>query len=232
MLSVRSGLHSDIAAHQKANASDHLACSMAIRHPVRTRTHIYSEVFVKKLCFTIALLCSAQAFSQSLPEVDLLFRYEIIPSRMVPLGTNVTFRYMVTNRSAIQPAIGEIVFVPPIPPIFKPYDVFNPSGQLGNCGECLGSNLCIRTDIIPPGETRFCELYFVAAQYVGIPIRIRASVVHAQGTATDPNPSNNTDQVTIGILPPILIQVPLSALSYVFLGLFVLGLGGWASRRS
>ncbi len=232
MLSVRSGLHSDIAAHQKANAGNHLACSTAIRHSARSRTHVYSEVFVKKLCFTIALLCSAQAFSQSLPEVDLLFRHEIIPSRFVPLGTNVTIRLMVTNLSATQPAIADIFFLRSIPPDVEPYDVFNPSGQLGDCGPCIGSDLCVQTAVIPPLETRFCDEYFIAAQYAGIPVRIRSGVLHAQGTAIDPNPSNNIEQVTIGIFPPIPIQVSLSPLSYVFLGLFVLGLGGWASRRS
>ncbi len=185
-----------------------------------------------RLLTLMALISSCGAASQSLPEVDLLFRYEIIPSRMVPLGTNVIFRYTVTNLSTTRPAIGEIVFLTSVPPDVEPYDVFNPTGQLSNCGPCIGSDLCFRTEIIPAGETRYCDLYRVAAQYVGIPIRARAGVIHAQGTATDPNPSNNIEQITIGILPPIPIQVPLSTWSYGLMSLLVLGLGAWASRKS
>ena len=185
-----------------------------------------------RLLTLIALISSCSAASQSLPEVDLLFRFEVIPARFVALGTNVTVRLAVTNLSTTRPAIGEIVILRSVPPDKEPYDVFNPTGQPSNCGPCIGSDLCFRTEIIPAGETRYCDLYRVAAQYVGIPIRARAGVIHAQGTAIDPNPSNNIEQITIGILPPTPVQVPLSPLSYGLMSVLMLGLGSLVARRS
>ena len=87
--------------------------------------------------------------------------------------------------------------------------------------------MCFETPEIPPQQTVVCESGFIALVSVRNAARIRAKVFHLFNIATDPNPSNDEDQVSVEILPEPVVSVPHSLLSYGLLGMLVLAGFGW-----
>jgi len=179
-----------------------------------------------------SVIFSSHLSAQVPPPLDLALRVESFPPMPVPLNSFVTIRWTVKNNSATHGVIGEIYFLPPVPPNVGTIDAFAPTNQR-DCGQCfLGAGNCIQTPVIEAGQEGFCELYYDAVQYNGNPGNSRQRVFHIPGSWTDPNPSNAEVRSRIGIQKPEPIQVPLSPLSYGLMGMLVIAFGALAARKS
>ncbi len=178
------------------------------------------------LCFCVNSIVSAQA----VPSIDLSYRAELVPPPPYRIGQHFTFRQIVTNHSTQYFTYAIIKAVTPIPPNTLPFDGFNPTSGFSGCNVCL-SEVCLETPEIGPQQSAVCESRYVAVNSVRNPARQRSTVFHAFNIATDPNPSNNEDQVSFEILPEPIVSVPLSAWSYGLMSLLMIGAGFLAARK-
>jgi hypothetical protein len=185
---------------------------------------------MRALAFCCLMWIASPIGAQALPNVDLALTMQVIPEGPVPIGTRATLRMTVTNLSTERAAFGELVEAPPIPPNVEPFDIFEPNG-LNNCSVCLFLDPCLRTELIPPGESRSCERYYISSISFNNPARGRVRVLN-QDNVIDPNPLNNFAQIEFIVQPlPQPQQVPLSAAAASILALSLLIIGAGIARR-
>ncbi len=165
-----------------------------------------------------------------MPGIDLSYRAELVPPPPYRIGQQFKLRMIVTNHSTQFFTYAIVEPIQSIPPNVPPFDLITSSGPITNCDVCL-SGQCFETPVILPQQTIICEQGLRAESSSRNPVRLRAKVFHPFNIATDPNPSNDQDQVSVEILPEPIVSVPLSPLSYSLMSLLMLGLGGWALRR-
>ena len=174
----------------------------------------------------------SSVFSQGIP-VDLELTITAEPPFPWRIGQEGRVRMNVTNHSKTQGTVALIQLVPAIPPNVPPTDGFEPLGE--SCmrsAECtVFGLLCSETPPIDPGATVSCDFNLKAVISYGRPGRSRQVVYHEFGFSgfTDPDLSNNTAQIELGILPN-LTQVPLTPSSYALM-LILIGVVGVVAAR-
>ena len=184
----------------------------------------------KILFFTIFCLATV-VHAQPVPSIDLAYRAELVPAPPYQIGQPFKLRNIVTNNSTQFFTYAIIEPIAGIPPNIAPFDLVTSFGGITNCGICL-SGMCYETPVIGPGETVVCEAGGKAVASFLNPVRLRARVFHPFNIATDPNPANNEDQVSVAIMPEPIVSVPLSRHSYGLMALLLLAFGTLAARKS
>lgn len=169
--------------------------------------------------------------AQAVPSIDLSYRAELVPPPPYRIGQQFKLRMIVTNHSTQFFTYAIIEPIQSIPPNVPPFDEITSFGGIIVCGVCL-SGQCFETPIILPKQTIVCEQGLRAENSSRNPVRLRAKVFHPFNIATDPNPSNDQDQVSVEILPEPVVSVPLSAWSYGFMSFLLLGIGFIAARKT
>jgi hypothetical protein len=185
------------------------------------------------LAASCVFVMSACANAQVPQPIDIAFRFELATPPPYRIGTRFKLTFVYSNPSIYFVDVW-VTSVPAVPPNALPFDQIQRAGG-GTCDVLPGCALqfqCLFSDIVPPMQDKRCDVNFDAVASNGAPVRLRAQgFINPSGATNFPDPdfSNNTDQVSIGVLPNV--QAPISPLSYVLTGFGVLGLGMFAARR-
>jgi hypothetical protein len=200
----------------------------------RAQAHIRTKAAIKcglsASCFFVMVAC---VNAQDPIPIDVAFRYELATPPPYRIGTRFKLTY-VYSHSSIYFVDVWVTSLPGVPPNVQPFDQIQRVG--GSCEALPGCGIqvqCLFSDTVPPMSEKRCDLNFDVLGSNNNPVRLRAvAFINPADRENFPDPdfSNNTDQVSIGVLPNV--QAPMSPLSYVLTGFGVLGLGMFAARRA
>ena len=183
----------------------------------------------KSLILAVLVCFSFDAQSQTFP-VDVAIRAELSTPLPWILGSTNELRLVVENRSN-RDTRGTIR----VQPLSNgPTDVFKfISDSCRRNADCEQfGTLCYDTPIILAGAETQCVLTRQPIQ-IGQQNRFtRYTYRDLIAPHFDPDLTNNSVDVRITLVAQPPTQVPLSPMSYGLMGLMVLGLGGWAVRRT